>query len=239
MERKLEFKVQGSAKEPYLTNFYINEIDNSIDDVRCSCPAGKRAGMLCKHVLAVIACDTSVIAEGSLDDLATVFSNFEDVDFLDSYINLTSFLDKEREYYDFVNLAPSKNQIKLAKEEDLETLREIMENNGFAKSRTVKIDFSEMDEDMWDEYLYFTDVYDKDKNYFFTYEEFPGKRKIKTNRKIKDFKINHKRNYYIQTCDIAFMDKLLEADKNKKEMAKARKEIKEMAKSLIHRFNKK
>lgn len=67
MER-IEFRVQGSAPEPYVVVFE-REGDNI--NARCSCP-GSRMAKRCKHRLSILYACTDGIVSGNLDDVALV-----------------------------------------------------------------------------------------------------------------------------------------------------------------------
>ena len=62
----LRFYIQGSAAKPYLVTFEGKGQDLA---AFCSCPAGRKGGMFCKHVAALLKGDASKLAEGS-DDIA-------------------------------------------------------------------------------------------------------------------------------------------------------------------------
>jgi hypothetical protein len=66
----ITFKVQGSAREPYNTDFSRTGTNIA---AYCSCPAGK-VGQLCKHRLSILQGDTKSIVSGNDGDVQTVMS---------------------------------------------------------------------------------------------------------------------------------------------------------------------
>lgn len=69
MER-IEFRVQGSAAEPYVVVF---ERTGDNIDARCTCP-GSRMAKRCKHRLSILYACTDGIVSGNLDDVGRVCS---------------------------------------------------------------------------------------------------------------------------------------------------------------------
>ncbi|TAA26552.1 SWIM zinc finger family protein [Pseudoxanthomonas winnipegensis] len=68
MER-VEFRVQGTAEDPYVVVF-TREGDNITG--RCSCPGSRMGGKNCKHRLSILYACTDGIVSGNLDDVARV-----------------------------------------------------------------------------------------------------------------------------------------------------------------------
>mgnify|MGYP006287854735 CR=1 FL=1 len=64
----LVFEVQGSAKAPYTVKAFGSGPEL---ELRCSCPAGARGGLFCKHVAALLAGDVTNVVSGadSADEL--------------------------------------------------------------------------------------------------------------------------------------------------------------------------
>lgn len=58
----LYFQVQGSRSKPYKVTF---EGAGITLEAFCTCPAGKKAGMFCKHIAQVLKGDSSKIVEGA------------------------------------------------------------------------------------------------------------------------------------------------------------------------------
>jgi len=67
---KIAFKVQGSAPEPYNTDFSRT---GTYIAAYCSCPAGK-VGQLCKHRLSILQGNTKGIVSGNDGEVQTVTS---------------------------------------------------------------------------------------------------------------------------------------------------------------------
>ena len=67
---KITFKVQGSAREPYNTDFSRTGTNIA---AYCSCPAGK-VGQLCKHRLGILQGNTKGIVSGNDGEVQTVMS---------------------------------------------------------------------------------------------------------------------------------------------------------------------
>ncbi len=65
-----QFKVQGSAAEPYTTTFKRDGI-NLI--AHCTCPAGE-VGQYCKHRLRILSGETDGIVSGNEKDVVIVQS---------------------------------------------------------------------------------------------------------------------------------------------------------------------
>ena len=61
----LKFQIQGSGKDPYVVTA---EGHGETFKMFCSCPAGRRGGMFCKHCQALLLGDVSNLV-GSADDL--------------------------------------------------------------------------------------------------------------------------------------------------------------------------
>ena len=68
--QKIEFLVQGSAKDPYKVKFYKK--DNNFT-ATCSCPAGKK-GQYCKHRFSILSNDPEGIVSNNISDVETVSS---------------------------------------------------------------------------------------------------------------------------------------------------------------------
>ncbi len=69
--QKIEFSVQGSAKEPYKVEFYKEE--NNEFKALCNCPAGKK-GQYCKHRFLILSNDSRGIVSNNTEDVKTVSS---------------------------------------------------------------------------------------------------------------------------------------------------------------------
>ncbi|MEI6972391.1 MAG: SWIM zinc finger family protein [bacterium] len=66
----IQFKVQGSASEPYATVF---KRDGENLTAHCTCPAGE-VGQYCKHRLRILSGETEGIVSGNERDVITVQS---------------------------------------------------------------------------------------------------------------------------------------------------------------------
>jgi hypothetical protein len=64
----IQFKVQGSAPEPYTTVF---KRDGANLTAHCTCPAGE-VGQYCKHRLRILSGETDGIVSGNETDVPTV-----------------------------------------------------------------------------------------------------------------------------------------------------------------------
>jgi len=69
MNEKIEFKVKGSAAEPYLVTF-VRPAPGQLH-AYCSCPAGSN-GQHCKHRTQILEGDDDAVAPDSRADAATV-----------------------------------------------------------------------------------------------------------------------------------------------------------------------
>lgn len=67
----VEFRVKGSAAEPYLVVFERNG-DNIT--AKCSCPGSRMGGKQCKHRLNILYASVDGIVSGNQDDVARVCS---------------------------------------------------------------------------------------------------------------------------------------------------------------------
>lgn len=82
--KHFNFLIQGGAKNPYSIKVYYEE-NGMINDARCSCPAGKSSGLICKHIMAVFAGDIENLVSGNFDEFLDVFDSTSHLEIKDIY----------------------------------------------------------------------------------------------------------------------------------------------------------
>lgn len=122
---KLNFKVQGSAPTPYISEFW-REGDNLSSS--CTCPAGEK-GMYCKHRLNLIAGDISNLVSKNVTDVDILKNMVKGTD-VENAINLVKKSEKSSEKLKMLfSKYPDRRRSKI----DLSKVREILSHNGFLK----------------------------------------------------------------------------------------------------------
>lgn len=122
---KLTFKVQGSAPEPYVLEFW-REGDNLSSS--CTCPAGEN-GMYCKHRLNLIAGDISSLVSKNKNDADILKKMVQGTD-VENAINLTRRSEESIEKLKTIfSQQPDRRRSKV----DLVKVKSILLQNGFLK----------------------------------------------------------------------------------------------------------
>ena len=154
------FKVQGSAIEPYEIKIYHNE--GNLNYCTCSCPANSSGGLICKHIISVLIGETSNLVEPNFEDLKMASSLIKEPIFVEKYLEL-----KELQKYEFFYETLKNNKFYLNGKlnNNIENINEELSKNIVIKLREEK-NFIETSFSY--EYLAYLDFFDKDLNYLFS-----------------------------------------------------------------------
>ncbi len=225
---KIEFKIQGSALEPYEQIFYLE--NNSIIEFHCSCPAGDIGNILCKHIIAILSGDTSNLCSRNLNEVEKIQRLLNIPELNEIYPKFKEMLTSEKFY---IQLRDTNGYIGGCLIDDFEKIKMVLNDNIIIKVRTeaffIESNFQ------YEEKIYL-DFYDENINYLFSIvpslvEEFFDllkKRKIKLDRKTY-------KNQYFYTNSLNVNEILKNYSNNKKELANYRKLIKEL---ILKNINK-
>lgn len=122
---KLIFKVQGSAPEPYISEFW-REGDNLSSS--CTCPAGEK-GMYCKHRLNLIAGDVSSLVSKNRSDVEVLKSMIQGTD-VEKAINLVKISEESTDKLKSIFAKyPDRRRSKI----DLAGVKLVLSQNGILK----------------------------------------------------------------------------------------------------------
>lgn len=224
---KLKFKVQGSAVDPYEQVFYIE--NNSISEFHCSCPAGDRGNILCKHIIAILSGDTSNLCSKNFNEVEKIQSLLNIPELNEIYPRFKNMLIGEKFY---IQLRDTYDYIDGYLINDLEKIEAILDEAIIIKIRIENI-FSE-DTFEYEEKYYF-DFYDENINYLFStkinlldeFNRLLKKKKIKWNHRIY-------KNQSFCTTSSKVKEILDKYSIEKKELANYRKKIKELILNNIY-----
>jgi len=109
--KNLEFFIKGSAEAPYMVKIWVD--DRGLNDVRCSCPAGK-GKYFCKHIYALFAGDIENLVSENYDDAASLAHCLIKTSYMDAYKKYSSTDYYSSQFNNFKNMYSEEQQWNLS-----------------------------------------------------------------------------------------------------------------------------